>query len=54
VLSVSHRLTSMLNSDTIVFLEDGRVRSQGTPRDLMENDPWFRSRLQLERSAWDA
>lgn len=54
VLSVSHRLTSMLNSDRIVFLEDGRVRSQGSPQEMIERDPWFRSRLQLEKSAWDS
>ncbi|MEG2350254.1 MAG: ABC transporter ATP-binding protein, partial [Hungatella sp.] len=34
ILSVSHRLTSLLHCDRIVMLEDGRIRRIGTPTEL--------------------
>ncbi len=52
ILSVSHRLSSMLASDTIVVLEAGRVRNSGTPEALIKNDEWYRSHLALEKLTW--
>lgn len=52
ILSVSHRLSSMLASDTVVILEDGKVRSTGSPELLLKNDEWYRSRLALEKLTW--
>ncbi|MEG0566399.1 MAG: ABC transporter ATP-binding protein, partial [Hungatella sp.] len=34
ILSVSHRLTSLLHCDRVVMLEDGRIRRIGTPTEL--------------------
>lgn len=52
ILSVSHRLSSMLASDTIVVLEAGRVRNSGSPEALLKNDEWYRSHLALEKLTW--
>ena len=52
ILSISHRPSSMLTSDRIVILEDGRIRNQGSPDELIKNDTWFRNLLELEANTW--
>lgn len=52
VLSISHRLTSMLDCDTLVLLEDGRINAAGSPADIIANDDWFSRQLQLEQNTW--
>jgi ATP-binding cassette subfamily B protein len=52
VLSISHRITSMLNSDTIVMLENGRITGTGAPYDILSSQEWFRKQLQFEQSKW--
>lgn len=53
ILSISHRLSSMLASDRIVILEKGRVKNSGTPEALLQSDEWYRSHLALEKLTWD-
>lgn len=36
VIVVAHRLSTIINADKIVVLEDGRVMEEGTHRELME------------------
>lgn len=52
ILSISHRLSSMVSSDTVVILEKGRVRNVGSPEVLLENDDWYRSHITLEKLTW--
>ncbi|HEX2947068.1 MAG TPA: ABC transporter ATP-binding protein [Clostridia bacterium] len=52
ILSISHRLSSMIASDTVVILENGRVKNAGSPEILLESDEWYRNRLALERLTW--
>lgn len=52
ILSISHRLSSMLASDTVVILEKGRVKNAGSPEMLLQNDEWFRSHIALEKLTW--
>lgn len=52
ILSISHRLTSMAASDTVVILENGIVKSVGTPEELMQNDEWYKSHITLEKLTW--
>lgn len=52
ILSISHRLFSMITCDTAVILEDGKVRNLGSPEMLLENDEWYRSHIELERLTW--
>jgi ABC-type multidrug transport system fused ATPase/permease subunit len=43
VVMIAHRLTTVRECDHIVFLENGRVRSQGRFETLVETDEAFRS-----------
>ena len=52
ILSISHRLSSMIASDTVVILEDGKVKNVGSPEVLLENDEWYRSHITLEKLTW--
>lgn len=53
ILSISHRLSSMLSSDRVVILEGGRIISEGAPDRLLREDEWMKSRLTLENLTWD-
>lgn len=52
ILSISHRLLSMISCDTVVILENGRVKNSGSPELLLENDEWYRSHIELEKLTW--
>lgn len=52
ILSISHRLSSMIASDTVVILENGKVKNAGAPEVLLQNDEWYRSHIALERLTW--
>lgn len=52
ILSISHRLSSMITSDTVVILENGKVKSASSPDELLQNDDWYRSHIALEKLTW--
>ncbi|MCE5196346.1 MAG: ABC transporter ATP-binding protein/permease [Negativicutes bacterium] len=52
VLSISHRITSMLHSDLIVLLEDGRILTTGAPDEVMNGSNWLAKQLRLEKNQW--
>jgi len=53
ILSVSHRLSTMLSSDRIIILEDGKITNEGTPERLLREDDWMKSKMILENLTWD-
>ena len=52
ILSISHRLSSMISSDTVVILENGRVKNAGSPEELLQKDEWYCSHIALEKLTW--
>ncbi|MFD6949995.1 ABC transporter permease [Nocardiopsis sp. TSRI0078] len=42
VVTIAHRLSTVIHADTIVLMEDGRVRARGTHRELMARDNLYR------------
>ncbi|NKY98153.1 ABC transporter ATP-binding protein [Nocardiopsis alborubida] len=42
VVTIAHRLSTVIHADTIVLMEDGRVRARGTHRELMDRDELYR------------
>lgn len=52
ILTISHRLSSMISSDTVVILENGRIKNTGSPEMMLQNDDWYRSHIELEKLSW--
>ncbi len=52
ILSISHRLSSMIASDKVVILENGRIKNSGSPEILIQKDEWYRSQVELENLTW--
>jgi ATP-binding cassette subfamily B protein len=52
LLSISHRLSSMVNSDRLIILENGEIKSQGTPEQLIQEDEWYMRHINLEKLTW--
>lgn len=43
VITVAHRLSTVIDADTILVMEGGRIRARGTHRDLVAGDEMYRS-----------
>jgi len=52
ILTISHRLSSIADSNTIVILENGRIKNIDSPEQLLKEDEWYRSHLELENLTW--
>ena len=52
ILSVSHRLSSVIASDRIVILENGKIKNVGTAELLIQEDDWYSSHIALEKMTW--
>ncbi len=52
IISISHRLTSIISCDSVVIIENGRIKSKGTPEELLTNDEWYKDNLMMEELVW--
>lgn len=52
ILSITHRLSSMIDCDTVAILENGMVKNVCSPEALLKNDDWYRSHIELEKLKW--
>lgn len=42
VIAIAHRLSTVMNSDRLLVLEDGRIKEEGSPAELLKNkDSYF-------------
>lgn len=49
VVTVAHRLSTVVDADTILVMEDGRVRASGTHTDLLATDALYRDLVEALR-----
>ncbi|MFC4616371.1 ABC transporter ATP-binding protein [Cellulomonas algicola] len=49
VVTVAHRLSTVVDADTILVMEDGRVRARGTHTDLLATDDLYRDLVEALR-----
>jgi ABC-type multidrug transport system fused ATPase/permease subunit len=54
VVTIAHRLSTVLDADSIVVLEDGRVRARGTHAELLATDDLYRRLVEALRIAGQA
>jgi ATP-binding cassette subfamily B protein len=51
VVTIAHRLSTVLDADHIVVLEGGRVRARGTHAELLDRDDLYRGLVEGLRIA---
>ncbi|TDC42278.1 ABC transporter ATP-binding protein [Micromonospora sp. KC213] len=51
VVTIAHRLSTVLDADTIVVMESGRVRARGTHTELLATDELYRQLVEALRIA---
>ena len=51
VVTIAHRLSTVLDADHIIVLEDGRIRAEGTHRSLLATDTLYRDLVEALRIA---
>lgn len=51
VVTIAHRLSTVIDADTIYLLEDGSVRARGTHRELLDTDDLYRELVAALRIA---
>jgi ABC-type multidrug transport system fused ATPase/permease subunit len=54
VVTIAHRLSTVLDADTIVVLDQGRVRARGTHAELLASDDLYRRLVEALRIAREA
>ncbi|MFT5872068.1 MAG: ATP-binding cassette subfamily B multidrug efflux pump [Clostridium sp.] len=52
ILSITHRVSSIIPGDTIAILENGMIKNTGSPEMLSQNDDWYRNHIALEKLTW--
>lgn len=52
ILSITHRLSSIITCDTVAILENGMVKNVCSPETLLQNDDWYRDHIALEKLTW--
>jgi ATP-binding cassette subfamily B protein len=51
VMTIAHRLSTVIDADTIIVMEEGRIRAQGTHEDLLAHDALYRELVEALRIA---
>jgi ATP-binding cassette subfamily B protein len=49
VITIAHRLSTVVDADTIVVMEAGRIRAQGTHEELLQRDALYRELVEALR-----
>ena len=49
VLTIAHRLSTVIDADTILVMEDGRIRASGTHAELLDGDELYRQLVEALR-----
>lgn len=49
VIIIAHRMRTIANADKIVVLDDGKIKEQGVPDELMNRDGLFKRMVELQK-----
>ncbi len=45
---IAHRLSSVMRADDVIVIKDGRVLERGSPKELLQNENFFRRAYDLQ------
>ncbi len=52
ILTISHRLSGIIDADTVHIMERGRIVESGSPAELMQKEGWYSRYKRLEDANW--
>jgi ATP-binding cassette subfamily B protein len=52
ILTISHRISGIIDADKVIMLEKGRIVETGTPKELAGKDGWYAKYNQIEELGW--
>ncbi|MCF6465573.1 ABC transporter ATP-binding protein [Clostridium sp. Cult2] len=52
ILTISHRISGIIDADKVIMLEQGRIVETGTPKELAGKDGWYAKYNQIEKLGW--
>jgi ATP-binding cassette, subfamily B, multidrug efflux pump len=52
IITVSHRLSGLIDADTVHIMERGRVMESGSPQELARKEGWYARYKRLEELGW--
>ena len=52
ILTISHRVSGIIDADKVIILDNGRIVETGTPADLAGKNGWYAKYNQIEKLGW--
>lgn len=52
ILTISHRVSGIIDADEVVILENGIIVERGTPHELLGKDGWYAKYNEIEKLGW--
>lgn len=52
ILTISHRVSGIIDADQVIILDNGRIVETGTPADLAGKNGWYAKYNQIEQLGW--
>lgn len=54
ILTISHRVSGIIDADQVIILESGKIVETGTPAELAGQNGWYAKYNQIEQLGWRA
>lgn len=52
ILTISHRVSGIIDADEIIILQKGRIVERGTPKELGGREGWYAKYNEIEKLGW--
>ncbi|MDP3487691.1 MAG: ABC transporter ATP-binding protein, partial [Bacillota bacterium] len=52
IITISHRLSGIIDADVVHIMERGRIMESGSPDKLAQKDGWYSIYKRLEDRGW--
>ncbi|MFA6941288.1 MAG: ABC transporter ATP-binding protein, partial [Clostridiaceae bacterium] len=52
IITISHRVSGIIDADKVIILDSGKVVEEGTPSDLAGKNGWYAKYNQIEQLGW--